>query len=202
MIGSSSAAPEDYPARARASCDPSPPRGDNHCGYKGPAAAVTTRSRAPSPYSRPGTAFVLPAYGERGHPVAEQFETTLDKTKRMFFERRVSIFQVWQLFIMWLAFTGLLVFIASVIGFRHVMVRHSQRTTPRPYTHVFRPPDWPKPGEVNGTCDVMTTCQGEAECVGGQCVCRQPPFAVVGGICVYNSTKTPNILSKITYAEE
>ncbi|KAH8031642.1 hypothetical protein HPB51_019656 [Rhipicephalus microplus] len=180
MIGPSSmtCAPEGrlhYPPRQIARAppgygapeSPSPPmqRGYNRYQRQIPAAAVTTRApvRAPpSPCSPPG--FVLPAYGERGHPVAEQFETTLDKTKTMFFRRRVSIFKVWQLFIMWLAFTGLLVFIASVMGFRQAE-------------------------KVNGTCDVVTTCQDEAECVGGQCVCRQPPFVVVGGICVYNFTQ-------------
>ncbi|XP_049513806.1 uncharacterized protein LOC125940992 [Dermacentor silvarum] len=158
-----------------------------------PATAGPSRSpaRALSPHSVTplGGGFALPAYGELGHPVVEQFETTLDESKTLFFVRRVSIFQVWQLFVMWLALTGTVVFIASVVGFRHILIRQSQSTTMPPYTHVFRPPGLPKPGEVNGTCDVLTPCQGEAECVDGRCICSPPLSLAVGDVCV-NSTES------------
>ncbi|XP_065303335.2 uncharacterized protein [Dermacentor albipictus] len=151
---------------------------------RSPAGALSPQSGVPL-----GGGFALPAYGEQGHPIVEQFETTLDETKTLFFERRVSIFQIWQLFIMWLALTGTLVFIASLVGFRHVLMRQSQSTTlPPKHIHVFRPPDLPKPGEVNGTCDAVTPCGGAAECVDGWCSCNPPRLQVVGGVCV-NSTE-------------
>ncbi|KAK8778606.1 hypothetical protein V5799_020056 [Amblyomma americanum] len=36
-----------------------------------------------------------------------------------FFRKRVFIFEFWQLFVMWMAVSGLLVYIGGLIGFRH-----------------------------------------------------------------------------------
>lgn len=162
-----------------------------------PRAAYLERAhnRLPSPAAKPGNAaphgwpgsnaakdIALPAYGEPGHPVAEDFETSQDETKTLFFERKVSIFQVWQLFLMWMALTGLVVYIASLIGFREVLIKHIYTTatsTPR-YTDIVS--TWP--GNVSSRCNDFTPCRGEAQCVGGRCICEAPDFIVVEDICV------------------
>ncbi|XP_054924911.1 uncharacterized protein [Dermacentor andersoni] len=109
-------------------------------------------------------ALVAGYHGDPGGAVPEDFESTEGEYKTLFFEKQVGPFQAWQLFIMWMAITGLAVYIASLIGFRHT-------------------------GDINGTCDDNTPCRGLAQCLDGYCTCRQPQFVVVEGVCAKKTTE-------------
>ncbi|XP_077497092.1 uncharacterized protein LOC144107785 [Amblyomma americanum] len=122
--------------------------------------------------------------GEFGDITPEDFESTLNEERTLFFERKVAIFQVWQLFIVWMALTGLLVFVGSLIAFHHTLIQYDSSSTVL-HTHVF---DHFEPGEVNGTCDDYTPCRAEALCVNGRCSCQPPDFHVVAGVCESAST--------------
>ncbi|XP_070376974.1 uncharacterized protein [Dermacentor albipictus] len=115
--------------------------------------------------------------GDQGGAVPEDFESTVAEYRTLFFEKQVGPFHAWQLFIMWMAITGLAVYIASLIGFRHSTLSH---------THIY---DHVEPGDVNGTCDDNTPCRGLAQCLEGYCTCRQPQFVVVEGVCAKKTAK-------------
>ncbi|KAL3226146.1 hypothetical protein MRX96_049055 [Rhipicephalus microplus] len=93
---------------------------------------------------------------------------------KRFFEKKLGPFQAWQVFIMWMAITGLIVYIASLIGFRRT-------------------------GDVNGTCDDFTSCRGEAECQDGRCACLPPLFVVVDGICS-KASREQSVVDNLTQA--
>ncbi|KAL1436697.1 hypothetical protein MTO96_049423 [Rhipicephalus appendiculatus] len=151
--------------------------------YNHNAAPGTPRAAAAHPGSVGAVgssqeALVAGGHGDPDGPSPDDFESTMAENTTPFFEIECGCFKAWQVFIMWLAITGLIVYIASLIGFRHTLTNPKSSTLS--HTHIN---DYAYPGDVNGTCDEYTPCRGEGQCRDGRCACLQPLFVVVEGIC-------------------
>ncbi|KAL1436696.1 hypothetical protein MTO96_049422 [Rhipicephalus appendiculatus] len=107
-------------------------------------------------------------------------DETKEKMGTPFFEKKVSIFRAWQLFVMWMAITGLAVYIASYVGFRHVLKPHAEEANATSHTAETKPS--PRRGFLGGHCDEFTPCRQPAICVQNACVC-QYGSRVVGHVC-------------------
>ncbi|XP_070376972.1 uncharacterized protein [Dermacentor albipictus] len=152
--------------------EPSPSYGAPQANSFGRPPAATGAGTA----FRAGPGTLPPLRGDAMTTDNISYEEHRGHSGTSFFEKKVSIFKAWQLFIMWMAVCGLIVYIASYVGFRHMLKPNAtEKNSPIRAS--------PEPVFLGRPCGTKRPCKDPAICVQDVCVCRNGSRAV-NHVCV------------------